>query len=420
MAFLSNKQKSVIFLNRMNIPKNNEHLNLWSQRKIEKNKANDILEDYQLDDLLSQNHIKFNKRLKTLSFDEHNILMENNLNNYRSIEIDKTSQKKGIQPDKNKSNKNRVKLKINIQKFSFENPCQSLNVIKNNNKIFSEMSKDCLFRQKAILDNCVSKYEKNLMEFNIKMPKIKISNISCHKNDLPVINFIEDEKDKSEDNNNNPALPIVSSKGEIKLFSYYKYSFKNFPEGNQQFSLCLKDQYIIISGGINTKMGQMNMWSLNIKNLDWKKMEPTNKINSKYGHTSEYIENKIYFFGGRTMDDEMIILSGLDIYNFEDNKFSTQYLQNEPKSRRNHVSCLINGQMLIHGGIDSSNNILDDCHLLNIQPLKWLTPTINYYVDYPKVYGHTCCLVIPSEILANLDLIYINTPKKIQRNFHIK
>ena len=404
MAFLYNKQKSVALLNRLDIPQIGEHLNFRNQNKIERNKTKEIQEDYQLKELFTPHLKKYNQRLKTLSFDQHNILMENNLNNYHSIDTEKLGQRKEIKSERNKSNKFQNKLRINIQKFAYANPSQSLNIIKNNNKVFNEINKDLLFRQKSVLDNGAYQYEKNLMKFNVKMPKIKVSNINVLRNDLAVLDFMEDEKENSKDEKKeeNLGVPVIPADGQLKLYSYFKYSFKNYPEGNQQFALCLKDKYIIISGGINTTMGQMIMWSLNIKNLDWKKIKTSNKINSKYGHTSEYIQNKIYFFGGRVMDEEMIILSGLEIYDFTDNKFSTQYLQNEPKSRRNHVSCLINGQMFIHGGIDSSNNILDDCHILNLQPLKWIIPNINSYGGCPKVYGHTCCLIVPNEILSNI------------------
>ena len=55
--------------------------------------------------------------------------------------------------------------------------------------------------------------------------------------------------------------------------------------------------------------------------------------------------------------------------------------------------------MLIHGGIGLNNQVLSDCYLLNFQPLKWTDISIEKYNPKPKVFGHACCLVIPTIFL---------------------
>ena len=57
--------------------------------------------------------------------------------------------------------------------------------------------------------------------------------------------------------------------------------------------------------------------------------------------------------------------------------------------------------MLIYGGIDDTGEILGDCYILNFNPLKWFTVTINPYSPGPKVYGHASSLVVQRDIQLN-------------------
>ena len=57
--------------------------------------------------------------------------------------------------------------------------------------------------------------------------------------------------------------------------------------------------------------------------------------------------------------------------------------------------------MLIHGGINEFGRVLDDTILLNMHTLTWSKCSINKLCQHPKLWGHSCCLVIPSQILYN-------------------
>ena len=231
------------------------------------------------------------------------------------------------------------------------------------------------------------------------MPKIKISDLSRKISDeIQMLNLVKN------DEHENP-LPIIPTTGETKLFSYFRYPYKNFPGGRQQFSLCIKEKNVLMSGGTSTNMNQMDIWSLNIENLEWQKIHIKKPTKCRFGHTSLYYQNNIYYYGGRVKekfkDKINSVLVGLEIFSFNNNSFSSPDINPEPKKRRNHISCMIGGQMFIHGGIGEENEILTDCFLLNFEPLKWISPSVNTYVPMPKVYGHACCLVIPSLILCN-------------------
>ena len=369
-----------------------------------------------------------NKSHKLITFDQYGSLLNDSLNNYKSKGIteaeiktrnknyndienaavddtDETKNEKQGSVKKKVIPKSRLNIKIND--INYKNPYQSLNIINDNNSLFNEMSKDALVRQRNLYDKIVSSLEGNLRKFNVKMPKIKVSNLNPKLSDeITMINLVNNEENK--DN----MFPVIPTNGELKLFSYFRYPNKNFPEGRQQFSLCVKENNIIISGGLSSTMKTLQLWSLNIENLEWNKIQTKNTTNCRYGHTSIYYQNKIYNFGGRSKEENRDILSGLEIYNCLDNSFTVPQDIIDPKLRRNHISCMIGGQILFHGGIDSDNEILDDILLLNLNPLKWTKPIINKYIPMPKVYGHAACLVIPSHILIHYKFSLYRYPEE--------
>ena len=97
------------------------------------------------------------------------------------------------------------------------------------------------------------------------MPKIQVSE-SNNKGmfDIPVID-LTDKKNKEHEG----ITHILPQSGRLKLFAYYKYPNKNFPEGREQFSLFMKGNDIIISGGITTNMKVLTIWGLNLEKLEW-------------------------------------------------------------------------------------------------------------------------------------------------------
>ena len=379
-------------------------------------------------------------RFNTLSFEKYDEMIENSLNKYKPIYIkedkkyekhyqqkslenhfNKKSNYKPISNDKISRNNNKLKflrqnsnpfvsIKINSKNFNYENPDESLKVLNCNNDIYNEINKDSFMRQKILYNNSLIKnYEDFILKY--KMPKIKISDKSKINEDVPMVNLIEDQKKEEE------LLPTIPNTDDLKLFSYFKYPEKNFPESREQFSICIKNKNIILSGGLSTKMKEMNIWSLNIKNIQWSKISILENTDCRFGHTTIYYQQKIYFYGGRIKELNTSILIGLEIFSFTDKKFTSPNILNNPPNRRDHIAIKINNEMLIHGGIDYNNQILNDCYILNLQTLNWYEPIIEKYSNKPKIYGHTCCLVIPTNILTNIDFdIYKYPEEKLKLN----
>ena len=309
--------------------------------------------------------------------------------------------------------------KISIPEFNYGNPYQSVSIIRKNNLIYDEISKDYLIRQKMLFDNSIKTFEGYSMKYKLKMPKIRIAKIPPKINiEIPVVDMTKDKKKKEE-----TVLPPIPGQEHLKLFAYYRYPNRNFPEGREQFSLGMKGADIILSGGMSASMKQMNIWQLNVESLEWKKIKTENYTNCRFGHSGIIFQNKIYYFGGRTKYSNTSLSTGFELFSFSDMTFSTPTVAGKtPELRRNHIAELMGTQMIIHGGISDNNDILNDVFILNFNPIKWNVVSINPFTPGPKLYGHSSSLVIPRDVVNNQRFTIYKYPdadnnkNKIQNN----
>ena len=277
----------------------------------------------------------------------------------------------------------------------YPNPYQSLGIIKHNNHIFNEISKDFLYRQSDLFNKQIMDIQKYEQKHKTKMPKISIGDSTSGGFDIPVVD-LTDKKQKDV----TPNLPHIPQNGILKLLGYYKYPNKNFPEGREQFSLFLKNNEIVISGGISSSMKSLIIWSLNLDKLEWVKIKTNQLTSNRYGHTGIVYQNKIFFFGGKTKYLNISYLCGLEVYSMIDRTFTTPMVGKlVPEIRKNHIAELLGNQMFIHGGLNDNNEILNDCFLLTLNTYKWNICTLNKYTPAPKLYGHASSVVIPHLIL---------------------
>ena len=290
------------------------------------------------------------------------------------------------------SNNEDSNLKIVVPEINYPNPYLSLGVIKHNNHIFNEISKDYLYRQSTLFNKQITDIQKYEQKHKVKMPKLSVG-ASSTTFDIPVVDLTDK---KSRD----IGLPHIPQNGTLKLLAYFKYPNKNFPEGREQFSIFMRNNEIIISGGISSNMKNLSIWSLNIDKLEWTKLNINGVAYNRYGHSAIFYQNKLYFFGGKTKYLNLSNCCSLEIYNLNDGTFTTPNVGKiSPEPRKNHIAELLNNQIFIHGGINDENQILSDCYILTLNPLRWNLASINKYAPAPKLYGHTSCIAIPHTLL---------------------
>ena len=374
----------------------------------------------QLDNSMNQYQLTYIPPREEAKFEEKKGPNEKFMNNKdkklikQMYDFNRTIFNKGLASKNEESN-----LKINVDQKEYPNPYQSLGIIKHNYHIYNEMSKDFLFRQTDLFKKQINHIQKHQSVLKAKMPNLHVTGQSSKDNfDIPVVDLTE-EKDKKDDE---ASLPILPHTGNLRLFCYYRYPNKNFPEGKEQFSIFLRDKEIFICGGLSVFMKGMGIWSLNLEKLEWTKIPQKTQTNNRFGHTSVIYQNKIFLFGGRTKYGGAYVSPGLEIFSLTDNSFTTQEPDGNifPEARKNHIAELIGSQMLIYGGLNENNEILNDCYYLNLNQLKWGICSINKNTPGPKIYGHTSCLVLPKEYYQSHKLTIYSYPEMELSNNRLK
>ena len=314
-------------------------------------------------------------------------------------------------------------LKITIRQKQYPSPFQSLAVIKHNYNIFDEISKDFLKRQGDLFKQKILNIKRNNNKYSVKMPKIHISNFSRVPFEIPLVDLTED-KDKKGNRGMKVMINDQKKNGEVQLYAYYRYPNKNFPGGREQFSLFFSNNTnkIYICGGLKVNMNRNSIWCLNMEKLEWNKVQQNEFTNDRFGHTANIHQNKIYIFGGRAKTDKGLSYPGLEIFSLNDGIYYRPLLSklNCPLHRRNHISILIDEQIFIHGGVTENNEILNDCHILNLNPLKWMKVNIINKFASPKLYGHSACVVVPKQYAISPKFNIYNYPDIEVVNCRIK
>jgi hypothetical protein len=322
---------------------------------------------------------------------------------FRSGVNSKRQMLQGISEDSN--------LKVIVSDPEYKNPFESFKSLKNNKKIHEFVTTSFMKRQELIYKNAMEKIEKEKMKFIVKMPKIKITTL------IPKIFFEFRKTNKFDDSNeeelkkkknnrhkgekNEPVHSDLRQDGDLKLFGYYKYCNKNFPEGREQFALDINMNKIILWGGMSSSKN-IDIWSLNSDTLEWTRNVATNIYppNARFGHTGVINEKKFYVFGGKSKNINYSYLADLEVYDIEEKSWNSPIMHTTGlKVRRNHIALMIANHMLIHGGVTENNDFLNDIFLLGFHPFRWTQCSVSDDIQGPNLAGHACALVIPREIL---------------------
>ena len=317
---------------------------------------------------------------------------------------------------------------IPSNKTNYMNAYHSLEVLKTNNNIVSKINTSNASRQKLFYNKSIQTYTNFLMNSNRhKKHKIRITSL-LHKANTHIPEQIEPEIEtdsySQRQRTHTHLIEQQQTHNTHKTFvAYYKYPTKNFPECREQFSLVNNKDKVILLGGMCSVMLNISIWSLNPQSLHWKRYQAHNTCYNKYGHTCVVFHNKLFVFGGKTKIDintkhkeAAEIMNELDVFNIDECKWSTPSIsvKNKPIARRNHIAEQIGCYMLIHGGIDEHNNVLDSIDILCLQqPYKWIKQfcvVVHKNQTAPSLYGHASALVIPFKIRNNYKFSIFKYP----------
>ena len=313
---------------------------------------------------------------------------------------------------------------VNIKNIEFKDPVDSLGLLLRNKIVHDKILLNYQDRQ-------VQDYGKKIHFFNdlnkyeIFSKKVKITSIipSMLDNNMFNPNSMEVYSDKNKiinpnetkkHNNNSKYSNRVMEKvnflemtdfirGSVYLLCSFFRPLNFFPESREEFCMDYDalTKTIYLYSGNSSNINTHQLWKYNLLSNTWANIETNFTPEPRRGHTGILYKNKYYIFGGKYINSN--ILAKLDIFDLSTNSWSTNnYNYFLFKIRRNHIACLIGSQMLIHGGVDENDEILDDSYLLNLtNNLIWSKTSIMPILIPPKLAYHSCCLVITSDILYN-------------------
>ena len=352
----------------------------------------------------------------------------------------------------NISKKSIMSVSIPRDTFYFS-PLHSLGVLKLNKEIHSDVIKTNLDRQKLLYRNSIKNSENIRTHVLTKMPKIRISRITPKFINIPIINRvsntnIKDEekienatnsKDKIKENENN--IKMVVHKGIHKnikfynppdysrLFCYYKYPIINFPESREQFSLVITGNLLFLIGGICCDNSLGELWLCNLIDISWNKIESPIDTFVKFGHTAVFdkFNSKIFVYGGRAKYDMHIIYGknkyifcDLEYFDIKLNKWIKPEILNKNivPQRRNHICELIGNQLVIMGGVDEEDNILNDAYYINLSLIeggkgRWHELSVSPNTPSPYLFGHSSSFVFRNDLLKDNKLSVYQYPEEI-------
>ena len=331
------------------------------------------------------------------------------------------------------------KVTINVKDKNYEDLLSSYNALSQNKRIYDNIMKNYKGIMITQYSNTIGKLNpiisirENNIQQNIKIfPSITKSIEHNNKNDY----FDYDDGQFIESLNENTESGI-GKKLDEKLFdksllfkrnrlyilkNYYRYPNKNFPGSLSEFSITQDKGECILFGGHNSGKNP-KIWKFNSLELSWDVIKSEdNLVYSRYGHTAVLKNGNLYVYGG--VYTQFKAFGNIEIFNLETKKwtspiFNTKYIVS---LRKNHIACSIGNCMFIQGGIDEEGEYLNDCYLLNYQPLQWKIPQIKKTnIKIPCLAYHSCCLIIPTELKEYPSFtIYKRIPEVKLKTINVK
>ena len=107
------------------------------------------------------------------------------------------------------------------------------------------------------------------------------------------------------------------------------------------------------------------------------------------------------------------VLSDLDFYDVSKYHFVDKSFicRDRWQFRYNHISHLVGSQIIVHGGLDEENKILNHCFIMNLNPFKLVYCSVDINHQPPYLHGHCGAMAIPSDTLNNQRMTVYKMPE---------
>ena len=222
--------------------------------------------------------------------------------------------------------------------------------------------------------------------------------------DFPEINITEQKT--QEDGENQKKKDIEKMKQLNKIERHYlslnitKQYIAFKPNSRIDFSISQFGNKIYLYGGLSSKIYN-ELWTYNIDTNKWNKVkyEEKEEPTPRKGHTSLFIKNTLFIFGGESPKDSAV--EDLITYNIILNKFYYPKIPRKKKinQRKGHIMIGTNQTFLIQGGFDIRTLTLENsAYIYNIYENYWDKLE---YIGKPLPYRAYHCAAMVNSYMKN-------------------
>lgn len=183
----------------------------------------------------------------------------------------------------------------------------------------------------------------------------------------------------------------------------------NYPNVRYYFSCCVIGKKFFLIGGIGNT--DNDVWEYDIEENVWKSWGLESFFLNRYGLSAVAHLDQIFAFGGTSNGYRMTLQQSLnDIFRLDTARREITTVKCKgtivPQARRNHTSCMVGSDMVVFGGLNGNNQVLDDFFVFNIEFLAWRKLKVDLPSSLNKLarYGHSMVLV-KSETFEFRDIL---------------
>lgn len=229
-----------------------------------------------------------------------------------------------------------------------------------------------------------------------KMPKVRVQKLQVLVKGTNSMRRVSVIKKRAE------IIPFLRISHDMFMNNDIKLSITNIndikpgpkPTSRSLFSLNLFGNECFVFGGINSDYSS-DMWVFKFSTHEWHKINITDEPVGRCNHSSVMINDNIIIYGGTHPMNIIKPPEDVLLFNILTRKFFSPQVGNMKKvrKRKGHIGVNVDQTMLIHGGYDEDNKMLNSSYIITMPKMCWNELIIQEDAVLPYLAYHSAQVV---------------------------